>query len=328
MIELHNISKSFTLRRWRNLLFLGRPQIITTLRAVSFTVNRGEIMGLLGPNGAGKTTLLKILATLITPDTGHATIDGLDICQSPHLVREKIGLVSANDRTFYWRLSGRDNLDFFATLYNLYGARKKQRVAEVLELTDMNAKADLRFSSYSTGQKQRIGIARALLSEPDILLLDEATASLDPIAARHLLDFTRHTLAGEKQKTILWCTHNLSEAEELCDRLTIIHQGQVLHSGSPAAIKQIIGQGQRYRLVVGDLHPLLTSQQDFTLHPSPNAETISCSLTLHQAAIPGLLKALGDHDILVYECSKITQPLESAFTHLVTQPANTTTTRP
>ncbi len=320
MIELHHISKSFTERNWRS-LFFRQPRIINTLRDVSFTVGKGEIMGLLGPNGAGKTTIIKILATLITPDSGRSSITGLDTCQSPHLIREKIGLVSANDRTFYWRLTGRDNLDFFASLYNLQGAVKTRRVAEVIELTDMTAKANFRFMSYSTGQKQRIAIARAMLAQPDILLLDEATASLDPIAARNLLNFTKKTLAADHKKTILWCTHNLTEAEELCNRLTIIHHGQALHSDTPAAIKLLLGHDQRYRLVVNILHPLLTSQHDFTLQPSSISETgdttFTCTFSRPRDQIPNLLKTLCDNGIHIHECSQIIEPLETAFTHLV-----------
>ena len=141
------------------------------------------------------------------------------------------GMVSTNDRTFYWRLSGRENLDFFATLYNLRGTKKTKQIEKSLQLIDMEDKAESRFMSYSSGQKQRLAIARAMLADPEVLLMDEATTSLDPIARRKLLNFTNETLAKQEQKTIIWCTHNLHEAEDICDRVTILHRGKVLYTG-------------------------------------------------------------------------------------------------
>jgi ABC-2 type transport system ATP-binding protein len=229
-IELHNISKTFTERNWKTFLF-RKPRYIKALDNISLTVEKGEIMGLLGPNGAGKTTLIKILATLVSPDEGFGSIAGLSLASKPSEIRNQIGLVNTNDRTFYWRLTGRENLDFFATLYNLHGSIKHERIKQVLQLIDMEDKADFRFMSYSAGQKQRISIARAMLSEPAVLLLDEATTSLDPIATHKLLDFTKTTLSQKNQKTIIWCTHNLHEANKICDRVAILHRGKILHTG-------------------------------------------------------------------------------------------------
>ncbi len=230
-IELHNISKSFTERNWKT-FFFRKPIAVRALNNISLTVNKGEILGLLGPNGAGKTTLIKILSTLVTPDKGTGSIAGLSLEDDSLAIRKKIGLVSTNDRTFYWRLTGRENLNFFATLYNLYGTNKSRRITEALELTDMKDKADSRFMAFSAGQKQRLAIARAMLSDPEILLLDEATTSLDPIASRKLLRFTKETLAERKHKTIIWCTHNLHEAEEICDCVTILNRGKVIYNGT------------------------------------------------------------------------------------------------
>jgi ABC-2 type transport system ATP-binding protein len=229
-IELHNISKTFTERNWKTFLF-RKPFQTLALDNISLTVEKGEIMGLLGPNGAGKTTLIKILSTLVTPDSGNGTISGLSLTTQSLAIRNTIGMVSTNDRTFYWRLTGRENLDFFATLYNLHSSSKKNRIDKVLQLTDMVDKADSRFMSYSSGQKQRLSIARALLAEPEVLLMDEATTSLDPIATRKLLIFTKEILAKQEQKTIIWCTHNLHEAEDICDRVTILHRGKIFFSG-------------------------------------------------------------------------------------------------
>ncbi len=229
-IELKNISKTFTERNWKSFLF-RKPRQTQALNDVSLTVKKGEIMGLLGPNGAGKTTLIKILSTLVTPDSGEGTISGLSLATQSLAIRNTIGMVSTNDRTFYWRLTGRENLDFFATLYNLSGSLKTKRIEQSLQLTDMEDKADSRFMSYSSGQKQRLAIARAMLADPEVLLMDEATTSLDPIAKKKLLTFTKETLAKQEQKTIIWCTHNLHEAEDICDRVTVLHKGKTLYCG-------------------------------------------------------------------------------------------------
>lgn len=229
-IELHNISKTFTERNWKTFLF-HKPRYTKALDNISLTVQKGEIMGLLGPNGAGKTTLIKILATLVTPDEGHGTIGGLSLNNQSAEIRTKIGLVNTNDRSFYWRLTGRENLNFFATLYNLYGSLKADRIARALQLTDMQDKANSRFMSYSSGQKQRLAIARAMLSDPEVLFMDEATTSLDPIATKKLLAFTKDDLAGQEKKTIIWCTHNLAEADAICNRVAILNTGKIIYTG-------------------------------------------------------------------------------------------------
>lgn len=316
-IELHNISKTFTERNWKTFLF-RKPRYTKALNDVSLTVKKGEIMGLLGPNGAGKTTLIKILATLVTPDTGQGRIAGLSLNTQSSAIRNKIGLVSTNDRTFYWRLTGWENLDFFATLYNLHGPAKHSRIKQVLQLIDMEDKADSRFMSYSAGQKQRLSIARAMLAEPEILLLDEATASLDPLARRKLLDFIKQTLSHKEKKTIIWCTHNLNEADEICDRLTILHRGKVLHSGSPRLTKTLLIQKQCYSFTVDTLHRELEKQENFHLTSADLATPLTCQADLHPKDIPLLMRTLTDNGINIFECSRVEQPLETAFSHLIT----------
>ena len=317
VIELQNISKTFIERNWKTFLF-RKPRYTRALDGISLTVEKGEVMGLLGPNGAGKTTLIKILSTLVTPDEGMVKIAGhnLENCLE---IRKKIGLVSTNDRTFYWRLTGRDNLDFFATLYNIHGSAKKARINQVLELTKMQDKADFRFMAYSAGQKQRLSIARAMLSEPEILLLDEATSSLDPIAARRILNFTRKTLIQKEKKTVIWCTHDLNEADEICDRLTIMYQGKILHSGSRQLIKTLHQQKQTYSITVDTMHNALREQADF--HPLNDSKTgpQSCQISINQEDIPSLIHTLSSDGIKIYECSHIEQTLEAAFSDLITR---------
>jgi len=316
VIQLENISKSYTERSWKSVLF-QKSRRVQALDGVSLSVHAGEILGLLGPNGAGKTTLIKILATLVSPDSGFGSITGLDLEKQAHSIRHKIGLVSTNDRTFYWRLSGRDNLSFFASLYNMYGRYKVDRINEVLDIVGIYDKADSRFMSYSAGQRQRLAIARALLANPDVLLLDEATSSLDPLGARKLLWFTKNTLAKEQGKTIIWCTHNLNEADELCDRIVILYNGRVIEDEIPATMKQVLGNGATYRFTLSAFAPDLEENPSFReLKPGENGMK-SCTVLLNSSRVPELINTLAGSGIKVYECAKIERPLEEVFTELI-----------
>ncbi len=316
-IELHNISKTYSERTWKTLLF-RKPRLTKALENVSLTVNRGEIMGLLGPNGAGKTTLIKILATLISPDTGEGHIAGLSLNEQPSAIRNKIGLVNTNDRTFYWRLSGWDNLEFFATLYNLSGAFKTRRIKEVLELTKMADKAKSRFMAYSAGQKQRLSIARALLAKPEVLLMDEATTSLDPISTRSILDFTRETLIKKEKTTIVWCTHNLHEAEDICDRLAILHQGRILKNISPGSISSLSDRKTTYSCTVNSLSNLLVQQEAFKAIRTDVAGHHTCHFSVIPDNIPQLMADLIAEGTMVYQCSPVDLELETLFNSLIT----------
>ncbi len=315
-IELHHISKTFTERNWKTFLF-QKPRYTKALDDISLTVEKGEIMGLLGPNGAGKTTLIKILATLISPDSGDGSIAGCSLSQQSAAVREKIGMVNTNDRTFYWRLTGRENLDFFAALYNLSGNAKKDRIARVLQLTQLQDKADFRFMNYSAGQKQRLSIARAMLPEPEVILLDEATSSLDPIATREFLSFTKEVLSAKEQKTILWCTHKLNEADEICDSLAILRHGRLLHSGPAREIKTLVSGRSGFLFTLKGPDKVLEKY-----HLSSIVHTHDGLTTCHSAAspeqIPQLVRELSAGGVEIFELSAVTESLESIFTELVT----------
>src|SRR5262249_45820917 len=173
------------------------------LDGVSFDVHQGEIFGLLGPNGAGKTTLLKVLSCLVSPTSGSAFVQGSDIAVAEHRVKTSIGLVTSDERSFYWRLSGRENLHFFAALYNLPRPDIRRRCQGLLEKVELLKHADQPFMEYSTGTKQRLAIARALLHDPPVLFMDEPTRSLDPTAAKHLREFVVSTLNRKEGKTVL-----------------------------------------------------------------------------------------------------------------------------
>ncbi|HEU4400560.1 MAG TPA: ABC transporter ATP-binding protein [Candidatus Polarisedimenticolia bacterium] len=255
-IRADNLGKVYVKRRsLREMALrpLGRAARVTALKDVTIAVESGEIYGLLGPNGAGKTTLLKILAGLVLPNEGSAQVGGIDVARDDRAVKRLIGFVTADERSFYWRLTGRENLHFFARLYGLELTRARRRAVELMEAVDLGGVSDQQFMSYSSGMKQRLAIARALLHDPPILCLDEPTRSLDPIAAKHLRRFVVERLNRDSGKTVLLATHNLQEAEELCGRLAILDRGRVLRQGSIAVITADLPGRDHYILTVAGL---------------------------------------------------------------------------
>ncbi|MFQ5702090.1 MAG: ABC transporter ATP-binding protein [Acidobacteriota bacterium] len=252
-IRVEGLSRTFIRRRsLRDTLTHPwvKAERVLALEDVSFRVERGEIFGLLGPNGAGKTTLLKILSCLILQNRGRVSVNGYDTLQHETLVKASIGFVTSDERSFYWRLSGRENLHFFARLYNLPPDRVKKRCQTLLDQLDLTGKADHAFMNYSSGMKQRMAVARALLHDPPILYMDEPTRSLDPLAAKHVRELIMETLNGRQGKTILLATHNLSEAEQMCSRIAILHKARVRKLGTLDEIRAGTPGRERYDLEV------------------------------------------------------------------------------
>lgn len=317
-IQLNNISKTFVERTWRTTLGLRSPSTVAALNNVSLSIPAGQIFGLLGPNGAGKTTLIKILATLILPDSGEASICGHDLLRQPQHVRNVIGFVNANERSFYWRLTGRQNLSFFASLWNLTGPEKTRRIERLFDLVGLNEKADTRFLKYSSGQQQRLSLARALLPDPEILLMDEPTRSLDPVAASDLQKFAKTELAGKRKKTILWCTHNLKEAEDVCDTLAVIHKGTVMATGSLKQMQSFMGAGGLYHLRIATKS--YDAFQKTGISPSniiQNNGMMEFEVKEKEENIPALLNRLVQDNITIYACNRKEIPLEDIFEKLI-----------
>ncbi len=254
-ILMQGVTKRYLkLKRYREMvLHPFRRQEITALRGVDLEVRRGELFGLLGPNGAGKTTLIKILCSLVHPNEGQAWVNGYDTVKQSWQIRRSIGYVISEERSFYWRLSGRQNLEFFATLCNLNKAQARERIQAVLKLLRLSNAADKMFKDYSTGMRQKLAIARGLLGDPAVLFMDEPTRSLDPLAAQQLRDFVVQELVGRQGRTVFFSTHNLQEAE-ICQRIAILDQGKIKLCGAPAQIKESYSS-PRYRLKLNYTKP-------------------------------------------------------------------------
>ena len=215
-----------------------RPLEVEAVRGISFEVARGELFGLLGPNGAGKTTTIKMLITLLLPTAGEARVLGYDVVRDAHEVRKRIGYVFGGERGLYERLSGLDNLRYFAELYGVTGKTQRARIDEVLELVGLRGRERERVEGYSRGMRQRLHIARGILHDPEVVFLDEPTIGVDPVGARAL----RSMIAGlvEAGKTVLLTTHYMFEADSLCDRVAVIARGRIVAEGTPAQLKDNI----------------------------------------------------------------------------------------
>jgi ABC-2 type transport system ATP-binding protein len=249
-VVVRGLTKSFKKPRgWRAIL-TGRPaETVQALTDVTWDVRAGEFFGLLGENGAGKTTLFKILATLEIPDSGEAVVNGVDVARDPSRIREMLAPVIADERSLNWRLSARENMRLFAALHSLRGAAAARRIDELLELVNLVEAADRAVSGFSSGMKQRLLVARTLLSRPSVLLLDEPTRSLDPISAREFRRFLREDVALAQGCTVLLATHNAEEAFELCDRVGVLHRGRLVAVGQTSELARDVGE-DRFALLI------------------------------------------------------------------------------
>lgn len=330
IIETHGLTKRFsTATNYRALFRLGRVEDLTAVDAVSLHIAPGELFGLLGPNGAGKTTLVKMLCTLVLPSEGRATVAGFDVQRDAAAVRQVIGLINAEERSFFWRLTGRENLKFFAALHNLHGSAANRRIAELLELTGLTAQADRRFMGYSSGMRQKLAVARGLLSLPPIILMDEPTRSLDPVSARELRDFVRRTLVEKMGRTVLLVTHRLEEAESLCDRVAIMNHGRIVACGPVTDIKRRVAARRRYRLQVSrlpaaalnELRALPGVADVQARNGTPDTVNLALTLADEARALPPALRYIVAHGADILRCETEPVSLEEAFVHLVQEAA-------
>lgn len=278
-ITIKNLSKTYptSFPRLKEFFRLPFKRPVEALRHVSLEVQDGEIFGLIGKNGAGKTTLTKIIATLVQPTSGSVEVKGFDSVKNEVKVRSMIGLATAEERSFYWRLTSRQNMLFFSRLYGMKDRDARRRIDELFEQLDLAKYEKRRFSELSTGNKQRLAVARALLAKPPVLLLDEPTRSLDPVAAASM----RNLIASLEGVSILLTSHNLSEIEELCDRIAVISNGEIRASDTPENLRNSHKQTQRVRISLKNGLPeslqTLNNLRDF--HLEQNGDLLTLEFT-------------------------------------------------
>jgi sodium transport system ATP-binding protein len=229
LVEARNLTKEFRTRRG----------VVRAVDDVSFECRAGEVFGLLGPNGAGKTTTLRMLATILTPTSGSVTIAGFDTRKDPDRVRERIGFL-ATETGVYDRFTARETLRFFGRISGLTDAAVAKRAGEVFEMLAMTSLADRRVGTFSTGEKQKLSLARSIIHDPVVLILDEPTFGLDIMAARSVEETV--ALFREQGRTILLSTHVMRLAEKLCDRVAILYRGRIHASGTQAELRAVYGK--------------------------------------------------------------------------------------
>ncbi|HET9578645.1 MAG TPA: ABC transporter ATP-binding protein [Usitatibacter sp.] len=231
LLEVSDLAKTYCSRGYLSALRLRAPTQVQALRGVSFSLQAGQVAALLGPNGAGKTTLINILCDLTRADRGNVSMAGVDVLRNGREARRHLGYASTNDRSFIWRLTGRQNLEFYAALHGCPPREAARRATQMLERFNLAAHGNRLFHTYSAGMKKRLGLARAFLHDPDVLLLDEPTTGLDALSTEEFIEMVRQEI-GRSGKAVLWATHRADEIERLCNRVLVLIGGRLHFDGS------------------------------------------------------------------------------------------------
>lgn len=322
MIALQTIglTKHFHTTSWR---FWQPPKTTVALQDVSLTVAAGELFGLIGPNGAGKTTLVKTLCTLLQPDSGDAWVYGQPL-QDAATIKRLVGLVTTDERSFYWRLTGRENLAFFAALQQL--PNTAERIDAVLAQLDLYDFADKPFQAYSTGMRQRLAIARALLPAPKLLFLDEPTKGLDPPSIARLHQLIRQEFVEKQGLTVFLNSHWLHEVEKLCDRVAVLAAGQVRACGTLPELRHELGLGARYQIQVShfpndSLQNLQNTHPNTQLLSTGVLPTIALDPETDLETLQQVLDELRKQAVQIAQIQHQPPNLEEMFGSLTTTPA-------
>src|SRR3989454_4233453 len=250
-IEVRSLFKSFTVKEGP--VFRKTSKTISALEQVSFTVKKGEVFGLLGPNGAGKTTTIKTICTLIQPSSGEVYVNGHDVVKDSQRARQDLGVMLTGDRTLYWKLTGRENLEYFSALYHMQKDLAKKRIEQVLKLVGLEDRQNTLVENYSTGMRIRLSFGKAILHEAPVILLDEPTMSLDPQSARLIREIIQDL--RRKGHAIVLTTHYMEEADQLSDRVAIIDQGRIIALAPPAELKESVMKSETIDIEARNIDP-------------------------------------------------------------------------
>ena len=288
---------------------------------LNFKVEEGEVFGLLGPNGAGKTTTIRMLACLILPSEGSATVSGHKIHENPLAVRQTVGILTENP-SLYERLTAQENMDFFAEAYNLSEPQEKNsRIRELLEFFDLWERRNDKVATFSKGMKQKLAIARALVHKPPILFLDEPTAGLDPESSKEVRDLME-MLSRREKHTILLCTHHLEDAERLCSRVMIINKGKSVIVGTPDELRDRIAGKPTVQINLRKLNPKIIEATKRASHVERvdvdnSASNLTIVLDDISAGTPEVVKNIVDAGGLVLAVHVLRPSLEEAYLKLI-----------
>jgi ABC-2 type transport system ATP-binding protein len=300
----------------------GGAREFIALDGVSLEVHTGELFGLLGSNGAGKTTLIRILTTLLSPTSGRAWVDGLDVVSQAHEIRPRINMVSGGETSGYGVLTVRENLWLFSQLYGVPGKKALARIDELLATVGLADKADTRISHLSTGLRQKMNFCRGFVTSPRILFLDEPTLGLDVTAARTARQFLKRWMAEAPERTLLLTTHYMMEADELCDRVAIVDKGKLLACDTPAALKRRV---HRYTVFEMALTPGPNGWHELNQLPgvhqcsfTESEASVDLRISLHEeAAVGTVVQEVLSAGSRILALKKVEPTLEDVFVELV-----------
>ena len=328
-IQTINLTKAFNSKIQSSTDRFPRRKTVTTIAIdnLNLEIKRGELFGLLGPNGAGKTTLVKMLCTLLPPDSGTALINGYNIIKQPMQVKRSLGtLFSVGERGFFWRLNGYRNLEFFASIYNVPRQIRQRRIMEVLKLVGLENSSFELYQKYSGGMKRKLALARTLLPDPPVILLDEPTTGLDAISARNIREFVKQTVA-ESGKTVLYTTHYIEEAAQICDRIGILKQGRIVAVDTPNGLRARVKKTEAIYLTVEnisktqienlrDQEGVIDVTEEAEVNLLPNQKGLCLKLRSIEQ-LPNTFAFLHKENIRVVDFKREEPTLEDAFIELI-----------
>lgn len=325
-VRIRNLVKSFPVRRGlaetlRHPLSHSRTPV---LHGISLDVADGELFGILGLNGAGKTTLLKILATLILPEAGTASVGGHDLIDDPRAVRSMLAMVTADERSLHWRLSALENMRLFGALHRLTASESLARTVEALDMVKLGGVGDKMVGAFSSGMRQRLLLARALLSRPRVLLLDEPTRSLDPVSAHEFRRMLRDDIVGRHGATVILATHNAEEAFTYCDRVAVLHRGTVAALGRARTLATRFGP-ELYRIWTPTTkHPCFESLARRGLvaalvqrYDADDGGTVECTIPGGEGAAADVLRHLVEARVIINRFERAPSPLPALIARIV-----------
>jgi ABC-2 type transport system ATP-binding protein len=322
-VETQDLGRVFRRSRHRRRGERDEGREVVALRDVNLTIGRGDLFGLLGPNGAGKTTLIKILATLLLPSSGSATVAGFDVARDPFPVRERINMVSGGETSGYGLLTVRENAWMFSQFYGIPSRSARKTIDELLKTFDLWDKRNVKVRTLSTGERQKMNMVRGFATDPEIIFLDEPTLGLDVNAARTIRGFVKGWVEEDSQRTVLLTTHYMMEADEMCDRIAIIDQGGILACDTPENLKKLIHKDTTLKLEVDLLKETeafrtLPGVRNFAAQSDGAAYRTSLTFILQdEAAVSDILSMVVKMGAKIHSIRKTEPTLEDVFISLV-----------
>ncbi|WP_101773838.1 ABC transporter ATP-binding protein [Peptostreptococcus faecalis] len=307
---VNDLKKTYEVVENSGLFKRGNKRYIEAVKGINLQVEKGQIIGLLGLNGAGKSTTIKMLTTILSPSSGNIEIDGIDIVKNPNLAREKINMIIGGEKGLYWRLTARENLFYFGSLYKIDKKTLKNRIDKIIDVVGLADFENVIIEKYSKGMKQRMQIARGLINDPDYIFLDEPTLGLDVVIARELRNYIKK-LAKDENKGVLLTTHHIIDVEEMCDYLYIIDKGEIVLEGKIDDVKEKYKTYFQYSIKVSYINSSVKKELDnlngtkFDYYE--NEEGMLIDASLKENILPEVLNILIKNNIDIID-TKSTEP--------------------